>query len=69
MLEIRALREAAGMSQTELARRIGVKPCTVSVMELPGHFPEPSRIPAIADALGCSIDALFGREEAGHGRA
>lgn len=67
MEQIRVLREAAGLSQTELARRIGVKPCAVSIMEQPGKFPDVSRLPAIADALGCTTDALFGRE-ADHGR-
>lgn len=67
MEQIRVLREAAGLSQTELARRIGVKPCTVSVMEQAGKFPDVSRLPLIADALGCTTDALFGREAADHG--
>jgi DNA-binding XRE family transcriptional regulator len=60
--QIRVLREAAGLSQTELANRLGVKPCAVSLMEKPGRFPDVSRLPAIADALGCTTDALFGRE-------
>ena len=67
MEQIRVLREAAGLSQTELARRIGVKPCAVSIMEQPGKYPDVSRHPAIADALGCTTDALFGREAAEHG--
>ena len=32
-------------------------------MESPGRFPEASKLPTIADALECSIDALFGRED------
>ena len=67
MEQIRVLREAAGLSQTELAGRLGVKPCAVSLMEKPGRFPDVSRLPLIADALDCSIDALFGREAAEHG--
>lgn len=63
MEQIRLLREAAGLTQTELAHRIGVKPCTVSIMEQPGRFPEASRLEKLADALNCSIDALFGRDE------
>lgn len=66
MEQIKTIREAAGITQTELAKQIGVKPCTVSIMEQPGRFPEPSRLPAIADVLGCSIDALFGRAAPEH---
>ena len=61
MEQIRTIREAAGMTQTALAKQLGVKPAAVSFMEMPGRFPDVSRLPAIADALGCSIDALFGR--------
>ena len=64
MEQIRKLREAAGLTQTELARILGVQPCAVSLMEQPGRFPDVSRMPAIADALHCSIDALYGREGA-----
>ena len=66
MEQIKTMREAIGITQTELAKKIGVKPCTVSIMEQPGRFPEPSRLPAIADVLGCSIDALFGRTAPEH---
>ncbi len=61
MVQIRTLREGAGLTQTELARRIGVTPSAVSIIEKPGRFPDVSRLPEIADALGCTIDALFGR--------
>lgn len=62
MEQIRVLREAKGISQTELAKRLGVLPCAVSIMEKPGRFPDVSRLPTIAEALECSIDELFGRE-------
>ena len=61
MEQIKTLREAAGLTQTELARRLGMKPCSVSIMEKPGRYPDVSKLPAIAEHLGCSIDALFGR--------
>ena len=60
MEQIRVLREAAGLSQTQLAAEIGVKPCAVSIMEMPGRYPDVSRLPKIAQALHCTIDALFG---------
>lgn len=66
MEQIKELREAAGLSQTALAARIGVLPCAVSIMEKPGRFPDVARLPALADVLGCSIDALFGRTAPEH---
>ena len=32
-------------------------------MEEAENYPDARRLPTIADALGCSIDALFGRGE------
>lgn len=61
MEQIRTLRETKGMTQTALARRLGVHPSAVCVMEQPGRYPDCARLPMIADALECSIDALFGR--------
>ncbi len=58
---IRHLREAAGITQRGLARELGVNPSAITVMERPGCYPKADRLPAIADALKCSIDALFGR--------
>ena len=60
---IKTAREAAGLNQSELARKIGVTPAAVNLMELNGRYPEAARLPAIADALDTSIDALFGREK------
>lgn len=62
MEHIKTCREAAGMNQTELANKIGVRPCAVSLMEQPGRYPNASRLPIIADACDCSIDELFGRK-------
>lgn len=60
--QIRILREAAGLTQAQLADRIGVVRTAVTLMEQPGRYPDASRMPAIAEALGCSIDALYGRD-------
>lgn len=59
---IKELREAAGIGQAELARKIGVTPPAVLYIEQPGNYPKAVLLPAIADALHCSIDALFGRK-------
>ena len=66
---IKTIRLEQGIGQAELGRRIGVSPAAVLQMESPGCYPEAARLPAIADALHCSIDALFGREEAANGGA
>jgi transcriptional regulator with XRE-family HTH domain len=61
---IRRTRIAYGMSQAELARRIGVSANTMNKIEA-GETPDPrvSRIKGIADALRVSTDYLLGREE------
>ena len=61
MEHIKTCREAAGLNQSELARKLGLSPGAVSIMEQPGKYPAPYRLPRIADALDCSIDELFGR--------
>ena len=62
MERIRELREAARLTQTELARRLGILPCSVSIMEKPGKYPDVAKLPAIARELGCSIDELYGAD-------
>ncbi len=61
MQNLAALRQRAGLTQTELAAKIGVTQPAVAQLELTDRYPDASRLPAIADALECSIDELFGR--------
>ena len=58
---IRARREAYGMSQAELSRRIGISKQSMNSIEQ-GETPDPrvSRIVAIATTLGVTSDALLG---------
>ena len=60
--ELKTLRRARGMKQEELADLVGVTPQAVSKWEQ-GGMPDAALLPAIADALNVSIDALFGREQ------
>lgn len=60
--DLKALRRAKGMKQEELADLVGVTPQAVSKWEQ-GGMPDAALLPAIADALSVSIDALFGREK------
>lgn len=59
--QITKFRKAAGFTQEELGRAVGVSTQAVSRWEC-GGTPDISLLPAIADKLGVTIDALFGRE-------
>lgn len=59
--QIAKFRKAAGLTQEELGRAAGVSTQAVSRWEC-GGTPDVTLLPAIADRLGITIDALFGRE-------
>lgn len=61
MEHVADLRKRAGLTQSELAARLGIAQGSVAKIESPGCYPTADKLPAIADALECSIDALFGR--------
>ena len=58
---IKELREAAGLSKTELARAMDVDLAAVHRWETGTAMPLAAKLPKLADLLGCSIDALYGR--------
>lgn len=58
-MRIKEIRKTRGITQEELAERLGVKRTTVSMWELDESAPAARMLPALAAALGCSIDALF----------
>ena len=60
---IRHKREALGLSQRELAHQLGICFVAISKWERGVAYHTADKIPTIADALGCSIDALYGRDE------
>lgn len=60
--QIAKYRKAAGITQEELGRAVGVSTQAVSRWEC-GGAPDVSLLPALADKLGVTIDALFGRSE------
>ena len=57
-------RKARGLSQEELAVRVGVSRQAVSKWETGDAAPDLNKLLALADALGISLDALCGREAA-----
>jgi transcriptional regulator with XRE-family HTH domain len=63
---LRELRKRAGLSQQQLAGRIGVAGVTVSKWERGLTYPSAQDVPAIARALGVSVGALY-RESAPDG--
>ena len=58
---IHAARKAAGLSQEALGEKLGVVSQTVSKWERGESAPDAMLLPTLADALGVSLDALFGR--------
>lgn len=56
------LRKAAGFTQVELAAELEVSQRMVAYYESAGATPPAHLLPAIAKALGVSIDALYGQQ-------
>ncbi len=59
--QIARYRKAAGLTQEELGKAVGVSAQAVSRWEC-GGAPDIMLLPDLAERLGVSIDALFGRE-------
>ncbi len=57
---LHALRETAGLTQAELAHRIGEKQTALSLWERSDRPPRSDALPKLAKALGTSIEALLG---------
>ena len=66
---VKKARVGLGLTQEALGQRIGVSGQAVSKWEVADSFPDPSLLPALADALEVSIDELFDRETASRERA
>lgn len=62
---IRILRRKNGMTQAQLADKLGVQFQTVSKWETAASVPDTMLLPSIADALRVSVDELFGRSRNG----
>jgi transcriptional regulator with XRE-family HTH domain len=60
--ELRNLRLQAGETQNGLAKKLGVDRSAVGHWESGAAKPASDKIPAIAAALGCTIDELYGKE-------
>lgn len=62
-MRIRALREACGIQQRELANEMGVLQSAVSNWESETALPRSRQLPQLARLLGCTIDELFVDDE------
>ncbi len=61
---IKASRGDLGMTQEALAETLGLAPQTISKWERGESMPDAALLPALADALGLSLDRLFDRRRA-----
>lgn len=61
--KIASMRKEHGYTGEELAERLGVSPQTVSKWENAKCLPETAELPALAEALDCSIDSLLYSKE------
>lgn len=58
--KIRQLRLERGMTQKELARRLGISPSAVGMYEQGRRAPDSALLPRLASVLECSTDELLG---------
>jgi putative transcriptional regulator len=59
--QLRQARRAMGLTQTRLARKLGVPQSTVARLELAQHEPTLRHALAICRELGSTVEALFGQ--------
>ena len=62
-MSIKAMRQAKGLSQRELAERIGVKQESITQWENGKTSPKFERLAIIADALECTVDDLVRKDD------
>ncbi|MDY2777513.1 MAG: helix-turn-helix transcriptional regulator [Collinsella sp.] len=66
---VAALRKEKGMTQLELARKMGVTDKAVSKWERSLSFPDVASLPLLADELGTSVDELLEARGSDQGKA
>lgn len=64
---LKALRRQRGITQAELAAKMNVTQSVIAMWERGMTMPTASKLPELANILGCSIDALFGRDDSERG--
>lgn len=61
-IRMKQARAEKGLSQAELARKVGVSRQTVNMIESGDYNPTIALCRRICRALGCTLDELFGEE-------
>lgn len=61
-MEIRKCRKKQGLTQVELAKKMGVAPSTIAQWETGARNPNIRQAPILAKVLECTLDDLFGKE-------
>ena len=56
--KLKAARKAAGLSQVELAERVGCRQVDISRYESGRHEPKALTLKKMAEVIGCSMDDL-----------
>ena len=64
-VNLRRLRETAGMSQSDLADKVGVTRGMIAQYELGAKSPTVATACRIADVFGCTLDSIAGNAKAG----
>lgn len=59
MTNISVLRKTAGMTQEQLAKKLGVTRATVGMWEIGRNNPKAKMLLALAEALGCTVEELL----------
>ena len=60
-MRIKERREALGLTRVQVADSLDVTKVAVRKWETGRAMPSADKLPALADLLNCSIDALYGR--------
>ena len=61
---IKLMRKKAGITQSELAKEMGVEQSAVAAWETGKSLPVASKLPKLSKILRCSIDDLYETKEA-----
>ena len=64
-MKIRELREQRGLTRAQVAEALDVTETAVYKWETAKAYPSADKLPLLAEALHCTIDALYGREPPG----
>ncbi len=66
-MKLKELRKAAGVTQTELAEKVGVKQSTIAMLETgKNKSPRIEVAKKICKVLGCTMDELYAEQEEEH---